>query len=236
MRSASVLPTASATAGTLPGDFTKAGAGVLTLAGFEHLHGADDRGGRHAEHSDRLRHHRQQRRHAGRRADERQRRHRARPVVVDVDDKRRIHAVRRRFTRRPDVHPGGVGQRAQPGPNTPTGSVDFYDETTSTDLRTVAVDQSGNAALSIASSVLEDDQITATYTPDGGSSQLLTGASAPIEQQVVDLPTIGVDADVPLAWQGQAGDFLFSCMDGGSSTQATDVYFTLAADGVSGPG
>ena len=69
----------------------------------------------------------------------------------------------------------------------------------------------------IASSVLEDDQITATYTPDGSSSQLLTGASAPIEQQVVNLPTIGVDADVPLAWQGQAGDFLFSCMDGGSS-------------------
>ena len=101
-----------------------------------------------------------------------------------------------------------------PGQNTPTGSVDFYDETTSTDLRTVAVDQSGNAALSIAIPNVEDDQITATYTPDGGSSQLLSSASAPFDQEVVAPATVEIGADKPVAEGASAGEFTVGREDG----------------------
>ena len=140
-----------------------------------------------------------------------------------VDNKRRVRTVRRRFTRRPDVHPGGVGEFAQPGPKSADQTVDFYDETTPTDLGTVAVDQSGNAALSIASLDIEDHKNAATYTPDGGSSQLLTGASAPLDQEIINLPVISI-SEIPTASvsQGRSGEFIVS-REGGDMTDASSI-------------
>ena len=122
-----------------------------------------------------------------------------------------------------------------PGQNPPTGSVDFYDETTSTDLGTVAVDQSGNAALSIAISNVEDDQITATYTPDGGSSQLSSSASAPFDQEVVAPATVEIGADKPVAEGASAGEFTVG-RNGGDINRplAVSLYLTTGIYGAFG--
>ncbi len=69
---------------------------------------------------------------------------------------------------------------------TPTGSVDFCDETTGTDLGTVAqltnsLDGTYGAALSVANLDVEDHYVTATYS---GDSTFASSASDPYDQEV----------------------------------------------------
>ncbi len=48
----------------------------------------------------------------------------------------------------------------------PTGSVDFYDETTGQDLGTATLDGNGDASLSVGNLIAEDHSIVATYSGD----------------------------------------------------------------------
>ena len=74
---------------------------------------------------------------------------------------------------------------------TPTGSVEFHDETTGTDLGTVAqltdnLDGTYSAALSVANLDVEDHFVTATYS---GDLTFATSASDPYDQEVVPAST-----------------------------------------------
>ena len=68
---------------------------------------------------------------------------------------------------------------------TPTGSVDFYDETTETDSAVVQLtdnlDGTYSAALDVANLDVEDHYVTATYS---GDSTFATSASDPYDQEV----------------------------------------------------
>ena len=75
---------------------------------------------------------------------------------------------------------------------TPTGSVEFHDETTGTDLGTVAqltdnLDGTYSAALSVANLDVEDHFVTATYS--GDLTFATSAASDPYDQEVVPAST-----------------------------------------------
>src|SRR5207237_312921 len=71
----------------------------------------------------------------------------------------------------PSVHGHAVTFTASvlpvaPGAGTPTGSVDFFDTSTQTDLGTVALDSNGQASLTTSSRGIGSHTIQASYSGD----------------------------------------------------------------------
>ena len=213
------------------GDFTKAGAGALTLAGLNTYMGQTTVAGGTLNiptGGDILR---QQRHYARRRADERQRRQRRRAVGVDVGDKRRPCVVPKHFTHRPDVHAGGIGQRAQPGPKRADrlGGLlrrdDFHrprDGCRRSKRQCRVVDREPGRRRPRDYGHLH-----------AGRRQfaVVEQHSAPLDQEVVNLPEVGIGAIVPVVSEvgSQEGEFAVSCMDGGDSSQPVVVYLYMDA-------
>ncbi|MGP0067962.1 MAG: Ig-like domain repeat protein [Isosphaeraceae bacterium] len=98
------------------------------------------------------------------------------------------------------TNPSNVGQALTltatvtanpPGSGTPTGSVDFFDTTTNTDLGSVAV-SSGIAALTTSSLPLGNQTITASYSGDGNFLTSTGTVTITIDQSIIVLdPSAG---------------------------------------------
>jgi hypothetical protein len=95
-----------------------------------------------------------------------------------------------------------------PGSRTPTGSVDFVDTTTGTDLGTVTLSSSGTASVTVANLAVGSHVIVAAYAGQGiflGSNSTLTqqvdyqfsGFLPPLSQNL----TFGLNRTIPIKFQ-----------------------------------
>jgi hypothetical protein len=113
-----------------------------------------------------------------------------------------------------------------PGAGTPTGSVDFYDTTTNTDLGTVAL-SGGTAQLSTAGLSAEGHTITATYSGDGN---FLTSSGTLAQTVNPDPTTTAVTSSLSSAIPGQPITFTAlvnaTAPGAGTPTGSVDFYDT----------
>jgi hypothetical protein len=106
---------------------------------------------------------------------------------------------------------------------TPTGSVDFYDTSTSTDLGSCALDCNGDASISTSDLDGGDNQITVTYSGDTNYG----GSNTSIDQEVaMDDTTTTLASDGTPAAYGQTVTFTATVAGqyGGTPTGSVDFF------------